>query len=204
MRIVTAWTKSETYTEQYPQKLAEGLSKFDYTLDVITEDRWPVWWCKMGVFDPKVKGDLLYMDLDTIVVGSLGAFMRHGRSMMLRDFYQPLRAASGVMILTETDRAKVWDVWMRDPEAHMARHKRLGDGAFIASVLRPSRFLQDAFPGRIASFKVDCQTFRPDSASLICYHGNPRPHVTDWATEYCSDFPHTPPPANAPKCGVVS
>jgi len=153
-------------------------------------NRWPGWWSKMNLFDPDIPGDLLYMDLDTTVVGEIDDLRETGRTTMLADFYWPERLASGFMYLTEADRAKVWNLWGESPDHHMVRHRQGGDQSFIASVLPDALRWQDTHPGRVVSYKAHIAApgmagfnsrrsqgdgFIPAGASVVCFHGSPRP-----------------------------
>ena len=180
--VVTALNPSPTYGQRYVDELR---ARLDAPLTVVHDTRWPGWWCKMAAFDPSAfEGSMLMMDLDTIPVGSVLPFIwsEPRCSMMLRDFYSPHRPASGVMLITEEDRAKVWEEWIKKPSDFMKRYRSLGDGGAIAEILGNVEFLQDNYPGLICSYKVDCQNGTPHGVSLICYHGRPRPHETGWDT----------------------
>ena len=199
MRLVTAWNPSPVYTQEYVDRLRERSS---VPFEVIKETRWPGWWCKMGLFDPRIKGDFLYCDLDTVITGDITELAKAGRTMMLRDFFFPQRAASGVMFLTEESRARVWRQWIKNPCQWMQRFVGVrggGDGAFLARVLNPRHFVQDCFPGQVCSFKVDCRQEPPPGVRMVCYHGNPRPHVTGWAVRNSSRWVQGV-PAGALKC----
>lgn len=152
---------------------------------------WPKWWAKMQAFHPDITGDVLYLDLDTVVVGDLSDIASVGRLTMLTDFYWPERPASGLMYLTEADRAKVWGAWMHGPVGHMQRcgsgpRGDLGDQKFLGPILGPqaARF-QDLLPGQVVSYKVHVRKAQkpresgngqvPPGARLVCFHGKPRP-----------------------------
>lgn len=143
---------------------------------------WPKWWSKIAAFDPDlIPGDLLYFDLDTVVLGDTDALASIGATTMLSDFYRPDLLASGLMYISQQDKAKAWGEWMRDPAGHMARctTRRLwGDGGFLSIVLKPLRW-QQVMPGRVVSYKVNCNAGVPDGADAICFHGKPRP----WQSE---------------------
>jgi len=49
-----------------------------------------------------------------------------------------------------------------------------GDQGFLNSVLKPELW-QKVLPGKVVSYKVDCQNAIPDEASVVCFHGKPRP-----------------------------
>lgn len=146
---------------------------------------WPGWWSKMEAFQPhRFKGRVLYMDLDTVIVGDLSDLAAYsGQFAMLSDFLRPERPASGVMAWDagcEQARA-IWEAFTRDPEGHMHECQGGGDQEFIASVVygREDR-LQDVVPGQIVSYKVHCKNGVPDGARLVCAHGTPKPWHAEW------------------------
>ncbi|QRG26780.1 hypothetical protein [Halomonas binhaiensis] len=150
------------------------------TIEIPT--RWPGWWAKMHLFDPTlIAGDLLYFDLDTVVVGSLEG-LDAGVTTLLSDFHNPALLNSSLMYITAADKEKVWKAWNTSPSKHMDRCRTRecwGDQGFLGSLLEPQRW-QDLFPGRIVSYKKDCRDQQlPEGADIVCFHGEPRP----WAIE---------------------
>lgn len=144
--------------------------------------KWPGWWSKLELMRPDIPGDLTFMDLDTVALGPVAEFTRVRRTTMLSDFYRPHMLQSSVMFLTEADRAKIWDVWMRDPAGHIARFsvKRPGfngDQNFIEEVLGASNVAR--WQGNpltpVCSYKVDVLRGWNPTAGLIVFHGKPRP-----------------------------
>jgi hypothetical protein len=159
---------------------------------------WPGWWAKMELFDVDgVHADrnVLYLDLDTKIVGSLDPLMRAVESfenlVMLRDFYKPERLASGVMLITPKARLEVWSRWRANTRKAMMENHPGGDGRVIEKFSRHALAWQDILPhNSIVSFKMhvvgpDNAYHRPGrskgdgtipaGALLVCYHGNPRP-----------------------------
>lgn len=138
---------------------------------------WQGWWSKMNMFDPTlIDDDLLYLDLDTVVLGDLEQF-NVGKTTMLSDFYRPDLPASGFMYIAHKDKSKVWAEWMKSPERHMQRcvtREYWGDQGFLRDVL-PTQRWQDVLPGKVVSFKVHCQKKLPEDAAVVCFHGEPRP-----------------------------
>ncbi|HSH43856.1 MAG TPA: hypothetical protein VK973_17170 [Arenicellales bacterium] len=140
---------------------------------------WPGWWSKLELFRPDIDGDLLYLDLDTVVLSDVASLIEAagGKTTMLSDFYWPEHPASGLMYIAERDRAHVWREWMRTPQGHMGRRGgrgTIGDQGFLGSVLSPQRW-QDVAPGQVVSFKVHCKHQIPSKARVVCFHGQPRP-----------------------------
>src|SRR5512139_2093538 len=179
--VVCVLKKSDTYDMDYVERLWDGVRKQgDYNFVIVRESPWPGWWAKMSLFNPELGGDFLYFDLDTVIVGPIDDLFT-GKVTTLSDWNRLQDIASGVMYLPEADRREVWSEWIKNPEAHM--EKRNGDGGFI------NRFYQhtalrynDILPGKIVSYKIHCKQDAPQDASVICYHGNPRPRDTGWAT----------------------
>lgn len=142
---------------------------------------WPGWWSKMELFRPSLweAGNLLYFDIDTVLRGPIDDLLAVARDTLLTDFYHPARRNSGVMLLTPEGRRAVWQQWVRrDPKLAMRAAGRLGDGAFISHAMgdRALRW-QNIRPGRIVSYKVHVRPTGavPGGASVVCFHGKPRP-----------------------------
>jgi hypothetical protein len=152
---------------------------------LVDADPWPGWWAKLGLFRPGLfTGRILYLDLDSVVVGDLSDLAAYaGPFAMLSDFLRPVRPASGVMAWdagAEAPRA-IWDAWMRDPEGHMHAHQGGGDQAFIRSVVGDGvDRLQDHVPGQLVSYKVHCKDGVPDGARVVSAHGRPKPWDAEW------------------------
>lgn len=184
--------KSTEYDLDYVEKLAEGLRQYlpEVPTLCINDDRWPGWWCKMALFEPKHRGDILYFDLDTIIVGDLSDIASVGCLTMLSDFFVPSRLASGVMYLREDDRAAVWEEWIKNPDEIMRKYRGWGDGGFIADVLPHAARWQEILPGQIFSYKAHIRKPKtsqekgngsiPPDARVICFHGSPRPRAVNW------------------------
>ncbi|MEL4071732.1 hypothetical protein WKW50_16430 [Ochrobactrum sp. GPK 3] len=154
---------------------------------------WPGWWSKMELFRPDIKGDLLTIDLDTVVCGDISDILAVDGLTMLRDFYHPSRSASGLMVLPERWRRHVWKSWMWSPWVYIEQYSRHGDQAYLADVFRGAdQKWQDLVPNQIVSYKchvaqassrnpqeVGDGTIPPD-ARMICFHGTPRPRDVRW------------------------
>lgn len=141
---------------------------------------WPGWWAKLEMFAPSLSGDVLMIDLDT-VVKELPA--QPERTTVLRDFTEPSIIGSGLMYVTADDRARVWAAWIADPAGHMAACKRWpkwGDQGFLMDHLADAARWQDSEP--VYSYKVHCQRGMPTDAKVVCFHGKPRPWLVraDW------------------------
>lgn len=152
----------------------------------------PGWWSKMELFRPEIfDGPVLYFDLDTVIVRSIDALAKYsGQFAMLADFYEPSRLQTGIMAWTPGPHtAYLWERFIVDPERTIKRFR--GDANYLRAIVEPRPdVLQDLFPRQIVSYKrdvllskqssfVDSRTWRvPDEASVVCFHGQPRPWKT--------------------------
>lgn len=152
------------------------------------ERSYPGWWSKMELFRPDIGGDILYMDLDTVVVGPLAGVLSVKELTMLRDFYRTGAGypkilgsrkeglGSGLMFLPEAQRGEVWADWVHKSAQYMVHYARGGDQLLLEKhYLQKARRWQDDLPGQIVSWKVHCKNGVPPNARVICFHGQPRP-----------------------------
>lgn len=141
---------------------------------------WPGWWAKMEMFDPEIPGDFLFMDLDTVITGSLDNILAVRRLTFLRDFYRDGKKlkeglGGGLIYLTEECRAQVWNFWMQHPQLHQRMYPRGDQFLFERFFLNTADRWQDVVPGHVVSYKVHCQNGVPPDARIVCHHGLPRP-----------------------------
>ena len=144
--------------------------------------KWAGWWSCMNIFEPSVKGDLLYMDLDTRLTGDISDIAARRTLTMLDDFYKPGRLQFGVMYLPEWTRNETWE---RFHEQHISVFR--GPGEFMHSIWKDrAKTWQAVLPGQIVSYKCHVMLdstkrnhvgngFVPENARVCCFHGKPRP-----------------------------
>ena len=198
------------YDAEWVRKLRDGvarnltiphrfvcLSDCDVPCDRIPlEHDWPGWWSKIEMFKPGViTGPTLYLDLDTVVTGSLDGMAKLAYPFaMLRNFHQPDYVGSGVMWFRDADTVphQVYEKFKRMPDAYIAHHDRvrvsshLGDQAFIWDTLKGDIAKLDGLG--LKSYKYHCKAFLPEDASAVCFHGPPRlPEVkAPWVAQHWS------------------
>lgn len=157
---------------------------------------WPGWWAKCELFAPwVVKGPTLYLDLDSVITGSMDWIHGiEGSFAMLRSFHNDAAmcpVGSGVMWFKDRAPTSVYEKFAKAPYFWMRHHKEhqdrtyVGDQAFIFDEMRHSiSFLPNAAAG-IVSYKYHCKDGLPDKASVVCFHGAPRPNEikADWMTQ---------------------
>lgn len=210
LSIVCVLKSGGIYTAEWVRKLRDAckrhagkhrftcLSDIDVPCERIPlEHDWPAWWSKIELFRGGViDGYTLYLDLDTVVCGPLNMerLLTDGIEFaMLRNFWKPDMIGSGVMWFSgDNVPTHVYEKFAKQPEAYIAHHERnadgpyVGDQAFIWDALgREVTQINDYLPG-IYSYKMHCRAFLPNDASIVCFHGSPRPTEVDalWMKEH--------------------
>jgi len=199
--IVTTWSGEGGFTAKHVQALAKQVDEHaPFTRFVCITNHhvpgvmcwrprhnWPGWWVKFEAFDPMIQGDILYMDIDTVIVGPLDDILRVNKLTLLRDFYRDGKRLkeglqASLMMLPEADRAAPWERFIQDPQAFMAQNRVKGDQPMLEQCyMGRAQKWQDILPGQLVSWKVDCNgaCFSPSSippeARVIIFHGQPRP-----------------------------
>lgn len=189
--IATVYRSGSEYTTGHVDRLARQveettpgasfrvLSNTPYDLPMRHD--WPRWWGKLELFRGGLwDGPVVYLDLDTDVIGDLSALSRDSFTM-LSDFLKPHNPASGVMAWSGDGPTEVYDAAAAAPKAMDGYRSgsKWGDQGWIRDhvAMPPARFPDEL----CVSFKVHCrmQNRVPDGAVVVCYHGKPRP----WHTE---------------------
>jgi hypothetical protein len=145
---------------------------------------WPGWWSKIELFRPDLFSyPVFYLDLDTIIVGPLDDLVLGHKFTVLQNFWAKDRIGSGLMAWSY-NLSWIYRKFCMCPERFMRDYQtteRWGDQGFIRfnSPIEPSRW-QAKFPGRVVSYKfhVRPQGKVPEGASIIAFHGKPRPWQT--------------------------
>ena len=156
------------------------------------------WWAKLELFRPDIKGDFLFVDLDTVIIDVdklagaivISHHLDNESPIVLSDFYFPTTAiGSGLMYLPEACRAAIWDKWIADPAGHISRNH--GDQDFLTPWFWGANRWQNVAPFAVVSYKAHLNSdlggryFKPgfndlSKIAVVCFHGNPRPwHVHD-------------------------
>jgi hypothetical protein len=146
---------------------------------------WPGWWAKIELFKPGViRGPTLYLDLDTVLVGSIDAlaYLPHDFAVM-RNFHRPEMPGSAVMWFREAAPTEVYERFRAQPEALIREYAAkaagayVGDQAFLWDVLNREIPLFDS--PLIRSYKKHCQNGVPKGAALVAFGGPRKPSTVD-------------------------
>jgi uncharacterized Rossmann fold enzyme len=144
------------------------------------------WWAKLWLFSKDAfpeGGRILYLDLDTVITGPLDHIaMCQSDFAMLRDPYQFEGSTlnSGIMAWEAGMHSHIWENW----NAAHRPNVQGGDQVWIAGSVKAD-VLQDLYPGRLRSYKVECRQEIPKGTSIVFFHGHPRPHevTSGWVPE---------------------
>jgi len=135
---------------------------------------WPGWWSKMELFRPGLfEGPVLYIDLDTDIVGNIDHMVQHTGFTALRNLSSGKkgRMGSGLLYWTETP-SYLYATFAQRPGFYMDDYSqtsdRWGDQGFLQEHVGKFLEWQDLFPNQIRSSKLSPQ--HPDNR-IICYHG---------------------------------
>lgn len=133
---------------------------------------WPKWWAKIEICRPDIKGDVMFYDLDTIVINEP---QNISVDTVLTDFGDSSVIGSGLMYLTEQTRNKIWAEFIKDPQKAMQAHIKwpAGDGGFILPFVKNAQRWQNVI--NVYSWKYHCNKGIPNDADVVCFHGKPRP-----------------------------
>lgn len=201
--IACAYRPGNGFTEVYVRRLRESLllhCKAPHRFVCMTNEQLPGvecvkprgnnrgWWVKLHLFSAFEKA--VYFDLDTMVVGDITDIVEYPHSFTgLSDFSakRSSQFASGFMAWDGNYSYLDQDIdaqTEREYDAFVTRNwQKHGDQGWLAEKLRRVPDLtSDLFPGRFRSFKWDVrrQGRVPEGASVICFHGLPRPHSIGW------------------------
>lgn len=147
---------------------------------------YPGWWSKFEIF--KIPGEVIFFDLDTVIMGDLTDMVRLVRSLkeneilglsafnLARNANEKTRFSSGVMGWNGN-----FEFVLKSLNFHSdSKNKRYcGDQDRIHEILRENgtqiKFWQKEMSG-LYSYKRNCKKEIPQDAKVICFHGKPRPH----------------------------
>ena len=195
MKIVTVLRSGGVYKPEHVKALYDQCQKYSPQTEFICisdtegvpgylkmKNNWPTWWGKMETF--LIKGPVLYLDLDTIVLKTLNPILdavKRNPFTCLRDFYKDAKmertVGSGIMAWSD-DMSFIHDEFAKNPEKNMAEcttPRWWGDQGFIEKQVKKPAYWQDVVPQKIVSWKVHCKHNIPPEAHIIAFHGKPKP-----------------------------
>lgn len=151
---------------------------------------WPGWWAKIELFRPGViNGPTLYLDLDTVLVGSIDCLGSLPNDFaMMRNVWQAHMPGSAVMWFRKVPH-KVYEMFSESPEEIMSQYQfkgnpYMGDQGFIWDAMdRKVDFIEN--DGLIRSYRKHCLDGVPEGCSLVAFGGQSKPNTVNapWVKE---------------------
>lgn len=128
---------------------------------------------KAGTFGPGER--VMFLDLDTLIVSALDDIVAYdGPFATLSDFWRPSGLGPAVILWEAGLWDGIWDDYESEGRPLLAR----GDQEWLERYfkLKPPDILQELNPGKVVSYKTHCSPYPPPRSSIVCFHGEPRPH----------------------------
>lgn len=157
------------------------------TVDISHLD-WPGWWGKLALFEPQWRAgeDVLYFDLDTVIVGSLfplaaldldfGICANFTRAAGSTDW--PCKYGSCVMKIGARVGNELYELFRADAAIHMSNYRKTGDQQLIEDAISNATLLQEVLPaGYFLGYRdlPRYPTHAPVGCSIIVFAGRNKP-----------------------------
>ena len=147
-------------------------------VDCLLVDPWPGWWSKLLLFR-YATGQNLYLDLDTVVVGDLAPLLSDELSMAKNWALSGHGGWQSSVMSWAGDYGDLADAFDLDQLSEPANgnygyygDKRLwGDQEFITDMMGDAVVPMAG----VYSYRYHSQGGPPADASVVCFHGNPKP-----------------------------
>lgn len=144
-------------------------------------------WRKLNIWAPRIgdlTGDLLFLDLDVVIVGNIDPFFSYGEDyMVMRNFTTPNRRIGNTSVFRFPVGAHPYllERFLAAPQAMIDKYRN--EQTYISGEVKQMTFWPDPW---IRSFKEHCirplplrrivQPRIPSGARIVVFTGNPRPH----------------------------
>ena len=140
--------------------------------------KWPGWYAKLEMYDPRIVGDFLYIDLDMPIVGPLEPFLRPRTFTGMYDA-KPGQFGSQLMYVPVSVRSGIWKDWIKDPWGHIQHYNQPGrrwDSGFAEKhVGLSAKHWETELPGLIQNRKDVLHCGLNSSTCIVNCTSRPRP-----------------------------
>lgn len=170
------------------------------------------WWAKLYLFAPEngLKGTVLYLDLDQVIIGPLTKFLEYGSPdnlVMIHDFIRNFDSSYkyGNSSVMKFDKNRFEHIYNNFNNTYEEAYKVGGDQIYIYYEVQgrlefwPTKWVKswkwEVYNGGVNGFYANgdphYRDTKPDisETSILCFHGKPDPHevpevVSAWRGEY--------------------
>ena len=148
---------------------------------LIPTENWPGWWAKLLLFRYSA-GPCLYLDLDVVITGNLDRLLSDTLSTPANWAQSGHGGCQSSVMAWDGDYSFIADSFdinqLAEPErgncGAYGAQKLWGDQEFITAVMgEPGDYIVPM--QHIYSYKYHCRESLPADASVVCFHGEPKP-----------------------------
>lgn len=139
----------------------------------------PGWWSKLVLFKPHpalIGQHIIYIDLDTVIVDNIDFLCKQWTFCIIKDWWANTYNSS-VMCIPSGFGQRIWTRFECDA-AHLMNVYH-GDQDWITTQVDDPETWQAIAPGKIGSYKADKLIDSPCDFSMVCFHGEPKPHTIE-------------------------
>jgi len=183
-RYVNATARNIRQNVTHPHEIvcitndSSGITEVDRVVKM--QHNWYKWWGKLEAFKPDVTTNkhAMMIDLDTVCLGNIDFLCRATDGFYgLRDFYNLEVFQTGLLKWTINDDTVA--IYEKFVKTDFSKYKDKGDHEWVGLEAKDKKFIQDAFPGEVCSYKKHLAHIHKKfmDPSIVCFHGDPRPHT---------------------------
>lgn len=144
----------------------------------------PGWWNKISLFKPGMfpaGARVLYVDLDTVIAGTLDDFAASRGIIHLRNWgWDRDVYGSGTMVWDAGEYEEIWTRRHEAAEMIAANERAVGDQEWITKLGGWPALP----PHLVKSYRYHAKEKPPEGCSVVCFHGPDKPHLLppdNWA-----------------------
>lgn len=188
MNVLCANVGKKYAGNDYVGKLYRGLrrnTEHDFNFICLTQSPYPTWWAYLGAFP--IQERTIIIDIDMVITGNVDFLFEYEGEFCIRRNPWPGAWCDACLINTTPEAAaRVYAAFLKDPQRAIASFR--SDQEYIASAIseREADTWQAIAPGKTLSYKADNleQSFK--SASIVTFHGEPKPEQVSspWVKEH--------------------
>lgn len=171
----------------YAGKLYRGLKRFttaDFNFICTTESDLPGWWAKMEFFNPMER--TIVLDADVVITGDCDfLFQYDGRFCLRVNEWNPKKWDTSVMSIAPGYGGELKERFYAASKMWMKEYR--SDQDYLNLWIRHADVWQKVAPRKTQSYKINRLESGSGDASLVHFHGEPKPADlpdSHWAREY--------------------
>lgn len=184
VNVYTVLNVSFSHTKEHVYKLKKSLEKnstIEFDFFCLTNEQMPGIetipiqevgrWAKIELCRPDIIGKVLYLDIDTVLIGNIDFLLTEKKSFMSKGIHSKRR--SQIFSLREHERKEVWDFWKSKTES--IKRNFNGEGAVYDFIVnQTTKTIQELHPGKVIDFS-EASEFIPVGSKIVTFSNNSNP-----------------------------